>query len=108
MMTLEGKARVVIVLVSECYDVPVEDILSIQKTARVFRPRHVAMYLCRNDVLMSFPAIGRLFVRDNSTVQNGCGQIRRALKKEPKLVGVIAALRSRYAECMQEGALAVA
>lgn len=42
-------------------------------------PRHMAIYLFRHKLRLSFPKIGRLFFRDHSTIMSSVGQVERKL-----------------------------
>lgn len=50
-------------------------IKSRDRRAKIVLPRQIAMYLVREIDELSFPEIGRLFERDNSTVQFACTSI---------------------------------
>lgn len=76
----------IIQTVADYYNVEVEDIVGKKRDALVVMPRHVAMYLCREHTDLSYPRIGDEFGgRDHSTVINGIGKVRQALKTEPKM-----------------------
>lgn len=47
--------------------------------------RHLAMYLCRQRLRMSFPALGEVFERDHSTVLDACKRLAGRLDTEPQL-----------------------
>lgn len=53
---------------SKHFGVPVERLTGLLRHATIVRARHVAMYLVRQECGLSYPAIGRIFHRDHSTV----------------------------------------
>jgi len=65
----------VIRAVARDYGVSVADMLGPRRTARLVEPRHVAIWLARDLLELSFPALARAFRRDASTVQHA---VRRA------------------------------
>lgn len=63
--------------VSTYYKVPVLEICSSRRQAPVVRPRQVAMYLCRELTLRSFPDIGRrIGGRDHTTALHGWRKVK--------------------------------
>lgn len=65
----------VIRAVARDYGVSPADVLGSRRTARLVEPRHLAIWLARDLLDMSFPALARAFRRDSSTVQHA---VRRA------------------------------
>ncbi len=62
--------EVLIQAVSHFYKIPTEDLLGKSKAHAFSRPRKIAMYLCKKELKLSYPAIGKIFARDHSTVIN--------------------------------------
>ena len=58
----------IITAVSKKYGVPVEDIKSKKKTDNIANARHVAIYIIKKVLGLSYPSIGQIFERDHSTV----------------------------------------
>lgn len=56
--------------VAQDYGVTVADLIGRRRTARLCEPRHVAIWLARDLLELSFPALARAFARDPSTVQH--------------------------------------
>lgn len=54
-----------------------EDILGKSQAKECAEPRKLAMYLCRKHLGLSYPAIGRAFGRDHSTVMTAVRQIEK-------------------------------
>jgi chromosomal replication initiation ATPase DnaA len=70
--------------VSDLCRVPLEDLRGSRGNQHVATARQLAMYLCRELSKLSFPAVGRVFGRDHSTVIHGYRLIaRRRLASEP-------------------------
>lgn len=65
-MTEAGKA----------YGLTVEDLIGRRKTIPISEARSIAMYLIRLGTTLSLPAIGRLFVRDHTTVLLACRRVQ--------------------------------
>ena len=85
-------------VVSEHYNVRIQDIRGIRRPANIVRPRQVAMYLCRTLANLSYPEIGRVFARDNSTVQHGFHKIEDILRTDPNVRAEIELLERRLRE----------
>ncbi len=63
-------------IVSNYYNITVEDLKSKKRSADVVIPRQVGMYLCRKLIDMTFPQIGSDFGnRDHTTVMHSCSKI---------------------------------
>ena len=68
-------------IVSEYFQISVEDIRSKKRSSNISFPRQIAMYLCREVAGMSFPQIGNDFGnRDHSTVMHGYNKIAKEIK----------------------------
>ena len=64
-----------------------KDILSKAQDRACVLPRQLAMYLCRKELRLSYPTLGRLFSRDHSTVMTSVKQIEQKIKaQEQKIV----------------------
>tara|TARA_B110000037_G_scaffold221817_1_gene294122 strand:+ start:1997 stop:3394 length:1398 start_codon:yes stop_codon:yes gene_type:complete len=75
----------VMLATARLYGIRVGDMKASRKMKEVAFPRQVAMYLSRKHTNLSFPDLGRAFVRDNSTVQYGCKKIDKQQKIDPDL-----------------------
>jgi len=75
----------VMLATARLYGIRVSDMKASRKMKEVAFPRQVAMYLARKHTNLSFPDLGRAFVRDNSTVQYGCKKIDKQQKTDPDL-----------------------
>ena len=75
--------QLVIELVAEQFDVTVDDLTGKKRNREIALPRQVAMYLCRELIGLSTPAIGQLFGgRDHTTVMHGCEKISSTMKAD--------------------------
>ena len=67
---------------ADFFGVTVRDLKSDRRDAKVVRARHVAMFLCRTDLSMTFEQIGRAFGnRDHTTIVYGCRKIEKELAR---------------------------
>ena len=73
----------VIHTVCEYYGLSEKELLSKSKARLCSTPRKVAMYLCKEELRLSFLAIGKLFCRDHSTV---ISSVRSAQQTIPRQV----------------------
>lgn len=83
-------------------NVSVQEVFSRNKTQRVHAARRMAMWVCRNHMVIagkppSFPQIGTWFGRDHNTVMHACGWRRKARRKnggpsQRQLAGTASAL----------------
>lgn len=65
--------------VSDYYGVRIDDILGKSQSKECVFPRQVAMYLCRENLGMSYVKIGNIFSRDHSTVMSSIKHVGAAL-----------------------------
>lgn len=76
----------VIKIVSEYFDVPIEDVVGPCRKKNLTEPRQIIMYLMRSELKLSYPVIGQaLGGRDHTTVIHACDKIEKNLKIEDKL-----------------------
>lgn len=68
--------------VAAAYGVTIIDILS-PRRGRALEARKVAMWLSRRIIGCSYPALGRAFDRDHSTVLRGVREVDRAFREIP-------------------------
>ena len=77
-------------IVSEHFQISVEDIRSKKRSSNISFPRQVAMYLCREMTNESFPKIGIEFGgKDHSTVMHSVEKIEKELKENKDLANII-------------------
>ena len=90
-LTIEVIQRVV----AEHYDIRLADMTSKQRTQNIAFPRQIAMYLSREMVGQSFPAIGRAFERDHATAIHAYRAISAKMRSDTDLRQTILSLRQR-------------
>lgn len=81
-------------IVSEYFQITVEDIRSKKRSSNISFPRQIAMYLCRKMTSESFPKIGTEFGgKDHSTVMHSVEKIEQEIKINPDLAKIIEKLK---------------
>ena len=82
-------------IVSEYFQITVEDIRRKKRSSNISFPRQIAMYLCRNMTSESFPKIGTEFGgKDHSTVMHSVEKIEQEIKVNPDLAKIIDKLKN--------------
>ena len=82
-------------IVSEYFQITVEDIRSKKRSSNISFPRQIAMYLCRLMTNESFPKIGTEFGgKDHSTVMHSVEKIEQEIKVNPDLAKIIEKLKN--------------
>jgi len=83
--------------VAEFYNIPIKDILSPSRKKEVVRPRQVAMYLMREKLNTSYPAIARkIGGKDHTTVIYACDKIKKKLERDENIKQDIRLLEIRF------------
>ena len=73
-------------LISEFYNVAVDDILGKSREKKLSFPRQIIMYVLREDLKMSYPSIGEeLGGRDHTTAMHAHEKIKTEIEKDMKL-----------------------
>lgn len=81
-------------IVSEYFQISVEDIRSKKRSSNISFPRQIAMYLCRTLTSESFPKIGTEFGgKDHSTVMHSVEKIENEIKVNKDLANIIEKLK---------------
>lgn len=81
-------------IVSEYFQITVEDIRSKKRSSNISFPRQIAMYLCRKMTSESFPKIGTEFGgKDHSTVMHSVEKIEKEIQVNPDLSKIIDKLK---------------
>lgn len=82
--------------VCQYYDIAPQELIGIGRKRELVTPRQIAMYLMREDMSSSFPAIGDEFGgRDHTTAMHACEKIREEAQREGKIRDDIAIIRQR-------------
>ncbi len=86
----------IIQVVSNLYDLTEKDLLSTARRKEIVKPRQVAMYLLREELKESYPAIGRRFGgKDHTTVIYAREKIAKELKSDDNLLTELDLIRQR-------------
>ena len=90
--------------VAAYYRVTVSALSGKQRTRAVSLPRHVAMFLMREDASLSLPTIGHILGgRDHTTIMYGCTKVTRNLEHDQGLRNDVDAIRGLVASCVTPG-----
>jgi len=92
--------RETLTMVASFFDIPIEDLLGKSREKRLSFPRQIVMYLLREELKMSYPAIGgELGGRDHTTAMHAHTKIQIGLENDLKLKQDIANIKQRlYAD----------
>lgn len=86
----------IIEVVAEYYDIALDDILGSCRRRELAMPRQIVMYLIRQELDCSYPAIGAAIGgRDHTTVMYACQKIEELLEDEQRLVEEIETIKQR-------------
>lgn len=86
----------VVTSVSEFYDVSIEDLVGASRKKELVEPRQIAMYVMREELHSSFPAIGHeLGNRDHTTAMHACTKISELAEKSEKIKQDIVLIKQR-------------
>ena len=86
----------IINVVADYYSLPVHQLTGKQRTNQVAMPRHIAMYLIRILLDVSYTKIGQTFGgKDHSTVMSGVEKVEKQLKTDSSLQKAIEELKDR-------------
>ncbi len=82
--------------VADFYNIKPEEIQGISRKRELVVPRQVIMYLLREDLEMSFPAIGKkLGNRDHSTAMHGWEKVKKEVENDGRIKQEIDLIRQR-------------
>ena len=85
-----------ILIVSEFYDIKIDDLLGPSREKKLSFPRQIIMYLMRKELESSFPAIGQeLGGRDHTTAMHACDKIEKEIQVNEKLKQEIEQIKQR-------------
>lgn len=84
----------ILFVVAKHYGLRRGDLLGPDRSVRLVRARHTAMYLARQ-FGRSYPSIGRRMFRDHSSIVHACGKMERRLAVEPELAETMAFLHQQ-------------
>lgn len=104
--TLENKSikktrtpREIISEVSNYFDISIDDIIGKSREKKLSFPRQIIMYILRNELKMSYPAIGaELGGRDHTTAMHAHTKISTEVETNPKLKQDLELIKQRLYE----------
>jgi chromosomal replication initiator protein len=86
----------VVAVVAQFFDIALEDLVGTSRKKELVEPRQMAMYLLREELHSSFPAIGHeLGGRDHTTAMHACTKVTHQLEHDEKLKQDLALLKQR-------------
>jgi len=89
-------AKDILSTVSEFYDISLQEIIDQCRRKEVVKPRQIAMFLLREELRSSYPAIGaKLGNRDHTTVMYACDKINKELENNMALQEELRLIRER-------------
>ena len=92
--TLARDAMAVMSIVAEYFNVTVDQIIGKDRHKGVMLPRHISMYLIKNELSESYEKIGLEFGgRNHTTVMHACNKTADKLRKDLRLVRDINAIK---------------
>lgn len=73
-------------IIANMYSISVADLLGNSRNSKYVLPRHIAMYILKNNYKLTYSRIGSILNgRDHTTVMNGCTKIANDIKTNPEL-----------------------
>jgi len=88
--------RKIIQAVAGFYDLREKDLIKESRKQEIVRPRQIAMYLLREEMKSSYPAIGRKFGgKDHTTAIYACEKIGKELKSSEALNNEMSLIKQR-------------
>ena len=80
--------------VANYFYIPIEQMISQNRSKDVAYPRQMAMYMIRQELEYSFPDIAKIFKRDHTTVMHACNKIEEERKNSRETEDVIKKLHN--------------
>ena len=97
-MAQMARVAQIVSTVSARYRVTPEQIMEHRRFQAFSWARHVAFYLARESTSLSFPAIGKYFNRDHSTVIHGWNVVRERMAERPMFASEVRRLMEERAQ----------
>lgn len=88
-------ANQIIDAVCKYFSIDAGDLIGKRRKQEIAKPRHMAMYLCRDLTDMSLQSIGKIFDKDHSSVLYACEKIERETNLDPNLKQTVEAIKGR-------------
>ena len=80
--------------VADYYELTVKDLKSTARQQKIANARHIAVYLAREVLQMSYESIGEFFNKKHTTIMYSCEMIADKLKTDSELKSVIEELKA--------------
>jgi len=88
--------KYILKITTEFFDIKIDEILSSKRDKRLTYPRQIVMFLMRNELRSSFPAIGlELGGRDHTTAMHACKKIELEMEKNYRTKEEVNQIRQR-------------
>jgi len=85
--------------VADYYGIAVEDLDSKKRSREISYPRHIAIYLIRKELELSYPAIGKIFGgKDHTSIMHSCDVISEELETSKDLSSTLDAIIKKVEE----------
>lgn len=89
-------SKQIVKAVAEFYDIEENELIEKSRKKEVVYPRQIAMYLLREELKTSYPAIGeKLGGRDHTTAIHACKKIKQEITGNPKMAQEISLIREK-------------
>ncbi len=89
-------SRQVIKVVSEYYEIHIDDLVGASRKRELVLPRQVIMYILREELGSSYPLIGNdIGGRDHTTAMHACKKIERQMHEDDRLRQQIESIKQR-------------
>lgn len=79
-------AESIVKKIAKNFNISVDDIKSQKRQKNVLVPRHISMYLIKNNLMITYDAIGKIFDRDHTTVISAIKKIESQLETDKEFV----------------------
>jgi chromosomal replication initiator protein len=93
--------RIIQNVIASHYKLPIHLMWSTHRPEYISRPRQVAMFLTRELTRLSYPEIGRAFIRDHGTVMYAMEAVRERVATESAFAEEISLLRMACASALE-------
>ncbi len=89
-------AKKVVKAVADFYEIEEKILMDHTRRRDVVKPRHIAMWLLREELKASYPSIGERFGgRDHTTAIHSCEKVEEELKKNPEFADEIQLIKDK-------------
>ncbi len=86
----------IVQVVSDFYDMREKEIFEVTRKKEVVKPRQIVMFLLREELKYSFPAIGRMFKgKDHTTAIHSFKKIKKGIEESEDLAEEISLIKKR-------------